>query len=321
MVIVVKTRNPLGPQILSWVVVGIVLGIGLGAAVAFTTSGHPKIADSFYVFSAVLFNVKFFTWEDVRQQEPKLRQRANALAVIITTVVLSLVIAGNHHLNRMDETAAPGSLPQASTVNPQDRNKNEVVPNLVIKSTTPTLANDTPKTSEQIKKKLQPKKEPVPSPQTVNNAPNGIAISGGVVTNPTVNNFVPAQRSLSEHQKTQIATSMSRYAGQVLVIQYAVGHDEQYNYAHDFLDALTRAGWKAQIAAPRDRTEPCGGVELSIPKPDESVKPNDPVSEPIPAQALEDLLTSMGIPVIGRVLVNEVDNSGRFNLIVCGRKQ
>jgi hypothetical protein len=44
------------------------------------------------------------------------------------------------------------------------------------------------------------------APQTTINAPNGIGISGGQVTNPTVNNFAPPERHLTPSQVAAVGT-------------------------------------------------------------------------------------------------------------------
>ncbi len=125
MVIVVQTRNPIGPQIWSWVVVGAVVVLGLGTGVAFTTSGHPWIADACYVFSAALFVAKFFTWEDVRQQELTRRRRANSVAAGAATIILALIISGNHYLNLSAKSATPNLASQTNNAT-QEKPKSEI---------------------------------------------------------------------------------------------------------------------------------------------------------------------------------------------------
>ena len=56
----------------------------------------------------------------------------------------------------------------------------------------------------------------------VNNAPNGIAIGGGTVTNPTVNNFSNPERHLTPEQKTQLeslVTSLPQSVATILTIE------------------------------------------------------------------------------------------------------
>lgn len=128
---------------------------------------------------------------------------------------------------------------------------------------------------------------------------------------------IPIRRRLTEDQKKKIIASISPFKGQVLIVQYPIGHDEAMDYAQDFLETLNAAGWQASMGGPRTTSPPCGGVELGVPRPNPETKPGDPVAVPLPAQALEDVLHSLGIPVTEAVLINEVDSTGRFNLIVC----
>jgi len=289
MVIRVQTRNPIGPQIWSWVVVGTVIVFGLGTGVAFTTSGHPWIADAFYVFSAALFVAKFFTWEDVRQQELTRRQRANLLATGAATIILALVIAGNHHLNRSAKSVASNSaasqtnataanqsnnesapkLPSApssgTTDNPEKSTRppknNQTKPRPLVSSPTPRdKTEETNETKDDVHVKAQhraPKDEvtakvtrgqqetngetaPAPS-LTINNAPNGFAISGGNVNNPTVNNFGSPSRSINPDLRESLRGLLAKDVATVRV--FAVNDMEANEFAQQLYDLLVAAGW------------------------------------------------------------------------------
>jgi hypothetical protein len=288
MVFIVQTRTPIGQQIWSWVVVGAVVVLVLGTGATFTTSGHPWIADGFYAFGALLVVVKFFTWEDVRQQEPTRRRRANSLATVSTGIILSLIIAGNHYLNPRAKGVAPNPVSQGNRT-PQGQTASETSSKLPgpesriadsnVKSKQPAAKNrpkqrpsesspiprdsteETNETRDDVHVKAQhhaPKDEvtakvnrarqdPVSgtgttSPITINNAPGGIAISGGNVSNPTVNNFGSVPRMIGPGLREVLGVSLAKHPATVRV--YAVNDMEANEFAQQLYDLLTTAGWK-----------------------------------------------------------------------------
>jgi len=93
-------KKTVAQQLWGWVVVGAIVLFVLGGGLTFMTTDHPWIADAFYVSSAVLFVIKFLTWEDARQQDKQRRRRTFLIAVASTVLVLGGAIAGNHYLNR-----------------------------------------------------------------------------------------------------------------------------------------------------------------------------------------------------------------------------
>jgi hypothetical protein len=119
MVIVIQTRTSIRDKILSWSVVGAVIFLLLGTAIAFTTSNHPHLGDFFYVLSGAIFLSKFLTWEDARQEAASKRRIIYAIAITLTLLFLSVVIAGNHRIN--PSRPAPASVPPVS-VQPQPSN-------------------------------------------------------------------------------------------------------------------------------------------------------------------------------------------------------
>jgi hypothetical protein len=48
--------------------VGWIVALALGGGISFMTSEHPWVADGFYAGGTLLFLIKFWTWEDARQQ-------------------------------------------------------------------------------------------------------------------------------------------------------------------------------------------------------------------------------------------------------------
>ncbi len=87
-----------------------------------------------------------------------------------------------------------------------------------------------------------------PSP-TIINAPNGIGISGGTVTNPTVNNTIidpllPPRRISPEDRPTMIE-ALSRHPTKVTIYAPA-NSNEASQFATDLHEVLERAGWDMQ---------------------------------------------------------------------------
>jgi hypothetical protein len=81
------------------------------------------------------------------------------------------------------------------------------------------------------------------------NAPNGIAIAGGTVTNPTVNNYSPASRRLSDEQKTMLVACLRSNPG-TFTVSAISNNGEAYQYASDFSGVFTSAGWKNEQTIP-----------------------------------------------------------------------
>jgi cytoskeletal protein RodZ len=81
------------------------------------------------------------------------------------------------------------------------------------------------------------------------NAPNGIAIAGGTVTNPTVNNYAPASRRLSNEQKTMLVACLKSNPG-TFTVSAISNNAEAYQYASDFSGVFTSAGWKNEQPIP-----------------------------------------------------------------------
>jgi hypothetical protein len=83
------------------------------------------------------------------------------------------------------------------------------------------------------------------------NAPNGIAITGGTVTNPTVNNIntAPPPRRLTNEQRLLLKDCLKGNAGSFIVGAIA-NNSEAYRYALDFSEVLSDAGWKNEWPAP-----------------------------------------------------------------------
>ncbi len=78
-------------------------------------------------------------------------------------------------------------------------------------------------------------------PSTTINAPGGIPITGGNVTNPTVNNFAPPARELTSDDSGILVASLSRTKATVRI--GAMVDKEAFHFAGQLYGAFKTAGW------------------------------------------------------------------------------
>ena len=80
-------------------------------------------------------------------------------------------------------------------------------------------------------------------PAQVVDAPNGIGSVGGVIVNPTVNNFAPLSRRLPESAKASLVSCLSKHPGYVAIVTWGGQTAEAHALAEDWLDVFKQAGW------------------------------------------------------------------------------
>jgi len=158
---------------------------------------------------------------------------------------------------------------------------------------------------EQLTKIERDTKEP-PKVQVTNNVPPPQVVIAPGTPRPQVG------RHLSRKQQLAIESLMA-YKNQRVSVRYSIGHDQDLTYAQEYVDALRQAGWEAGLGLPQTATDICSGVEVSVIKSDATT----PAMVPESAEALAKTLESTGIRVLRTTMANEIDNSGRFNLIIC----
>ena len=114
------------------------------------------------------------------------------------------------------------------------------------------------------------------------NAPNGIAIGGGVVNNQTVNNYGAPQvppRVLTPGQVEQFKASVAQYPTKIQIL-YSMNDEESYNIAKQIGDTLMSAGWTVkQLSAAifvNNSGPPQKGMVLYLKGP--SIKPGEQVT-------------------------------------------
>jgi hypothetical protein len=79
----------------------------------------------------------------------------------------------------------------------------------------------------------------------VNNAPNGIINDGGTMTNPTVNNFGPRSRRITQQQHDEIVPMLTNDRARVVVWAYSTDPDT-WGLAKDLYGVLKESGWSME---------------------------------------------------------------------------
>jgi hypothetical protein len=79
----------------------------------------------------------------------------------------------------------------------------------------------------------------------VNNAPNGIINDGGTMTNPTVNNYGPRSRRITQQQHDEIVPMLTNDRARVVVWAYSTDPDT-WGLAKDLYGALKDSGWSME---------------------------------------------------------------------------
>jgi hypothetical protein len=129
-------------------------------------------------------------------------------------------------------------------------------------------------------------------PVQINSAPNGIAIGGGNVTNPTVNNFGTPNRRLTPQQMGSIKSSAQGLCSTLPLIPVtaAQANQEAQRYALDFVNALRSGGCTADLALPIPGLMPdVVGVFVGV---------RDMSNLGSMAEALKHILSESGIPYL-----------------------
>jgi hypothetical protein len=138
----------------------------------------------------------------------------------------------------------------------------------------------------------KPKTAP-PAPPTQAVAPNGIAITGGTVTNPTVNNYEPPQRTLSPSQRSELIELLRISGPFTITVRCAQGNFEAQTYSDSLISVLREAGWTVP-ANLLFITEVRQGQGLQIIM-------NDVKNAPPSAVVLYNDLKQAGVDVVGGV--------------------
>jgi len=118
-----------------------------------------------------------------------------------------------------------------------------------------------PKIFETENRILSKPKIAAMKPPIVVNAPGGIPIVGnrGVVTNPTINNYTPPSRRLSDEQRNLLAACLKTNPGKFAVGAIA-NNGEAYRYAQDWSEVFSAAGWSNEQTIPVTMIMIAGGM-------------------------------------------------------------
>lgn len=84
----------------SWSVTGSIVLFALAGGITFMTSGHRSAANGFYVLGTALFLIKFWTWEETRQQPPARKRALQAVVTLLSLTITVLALLWNHTINQ-----------------------------------------------------------------------------------------------------------------------------------------------------------------------------------------------------------------------------
>ena len=145
---------------------------------------------------------------------------------------------------------------------------------------------------ERTKINIPVKKDKPPASQTTINAQNGIGISGGNVSNPTVNNYAPPERSLVNPQRETFISMLRKVCPFEVAVRPISGNAESMKYADELSIALTEAGCTPRRPKFLIDTSVSYGVSVAV---------HDTDSVPAGADALVAALKQVGPPPQGHV--------------------
>jgi hypothetical protein len=155
---------------------------------------------------------------------------------------------------------------------------------------TPQKDAESPKVARPVQKDSKPSKtvgnnkpaSEVPSstntPEQIVSAPNGIAVGGGTVSNPTVNNYGPQQRQLTPPQESLILSMVgvpptSDFDG----VYCIMGDQEGHVYAQQLWDVFSKAGWNVgKMVGLTSMTRNPAGLFIAV-SPEDAISPPDGV--------------------------------------------
>ena len=232
----------------------IALSIILGFVVALLAMGLPMIGITVNLYlgvfvlllAFVLLAYGFWRWETASRWGDSARV---STLWILGIMYFGLVGFQVYRQYSKDHSPLPRTIaPALVDVSPKSA---ILEPPSLTKTTIPKKRSETPRLSSPTQTQTA---------ETVS-APNGLAIGGGVVTNPTVNNFSPPERVLREEQ----ISTLSRLVGQQATsspfsISFQVGDDEAFRFARSIATGLAKAGW--QLAPPASMMQ--GGLNHGI---------------------------------------------------------
>ena len=271
------------------IVPGIFIAVGVGVLSVDWFPYHLLIAQICFAVAALLCVIKFVG--HAIESEGTLVSRW-LFGIMLTSIVIALTIWVDYAIQVHKDLLALTI--QGPPLTPPNGGEMPLPP----QSSTPP-PNQPEKSPPKATKPAQPRSTTTPSlpqpqpqtePQTVINAPGGIGISGGRVTNPTVNNFAPPQRTVSEEQLDNLRQALGGSTGKVSS-NCPMADDEGCSFAESIREAFESAGWTTGphvgLTAPTGKKQPFVFVELV-----------DPFHPSLTENLVITGLKSMSIPVI-----------------------
>lgn len=205
-------------------------------------------------------------------------------------------------ITQLQEKPAPAPLNPSPLLTAEPRNVTPLLP--VQRSRTEPLPDRERESNQQAVALAA-----LPSQQT--SAPNGIAIGGGVVTNPTVNNIVPnPQREISAAQALQLVELIKPFSHVKVSITLAQANNESTRFGMRLAEVLKSAGINVVEIQPAMTFGPPGQIPQMAFVVDRKTKGQEQL-----AYALVNALVSMKIlkPPLG---MNSPDESGNPEFLI-----
>lgn len=237
----------------AWQIAGVSVNLALsvGMAKGWADRIPNWVVFSLFVLSLVPIAYWLFTHEKLLRHRALIREKYEegplrfvfASAFLVAPLVLSLPIGV---IWLYGHVVLPWVTPPAPLVHamPQAEGSKPATPEIYQHGLVAQLP--------EAKKSLPPPRTSIPKTPRANteagqiiSAPQGIAIGGGVVTNPTVNNFAPppkATRRISREAFVSLVASLAKVHGRVEINSY-IGDVEASQFADDWKEVLKAAKW------------------------------------------------------------------------------
>lgn len=160
-----------------------------------------------------------------------------------------------------------------------------------------TSTSATTSSTESAQKRKSPShtnQKATPTAPVQVSAPNGIAIGGGTVNNPTVNNYAPSKRSLTPDQHQKLVNLLKAGGTATVVLRHAEHDFEAQQYCDQFKAVFQEAGWSVIDefnARLIPETRPGQGLQIWA----NSLG----TAAPVPAVVLQRSLKEVGVDAVG----------------------
>jgi hypothetical protein len=159
--------------------------------------------------------------------------------------------------------------------------------------------------------------QPAPPPSTVISAPNGIAIGGGSVSNPTVNNYAPIQHHISEETNKCLQGLANDWVSSGIAKEIAIyvgPESHAWTYGKEIMDIFQSHSGKYDGSY---ILIPCSdAIWVQIYDQNNKPSPNNPVASD--AQMVATAINRCGVPV-DALQTSKTAKQGKIEIWVCSQ--